>query len=120
MLWIGTILFGLSQASIFPTYLTLAEERIHVTGAIAGWFLVGAGLGGMTLPWLIGQAFVQIGAGAMMANDLCLYHCQYADVIRFHAGIGKTTCSGRVCSSDRLNAANNKVITHFLFIKMLW
>jgi FHS family Na+ dependent glucose MFS transporter 1 len=66
LLWIGTILFGISQASIFPTFLTLAEERMHVTGTITGWFLVGAGLGGMILPWLIGQAFVRIGAGAMM------------------------------------------------------
>jgi FHS family Na+ dependent glucose MFS transporter 1 len=67
MLWLGTILFGLSQASIFPTFLTLAEERMHVTGTIAGLFLVGAGVGGMILPWLIGQAFAQAGAGAMMA-----------------------------------------------------
>ena len=70
MLWIGTILFGLSQASIFPTFLTLAEERMHVTGTIAGLFLVGAGVGGMILPWLIGQAFAQVGAGAMMAMIL--------------------------------------------------
>jgi FHS family Na+ dependent glucose MFS transporter 1 len=66
MLWIGTILFGISQASIFPTFLTLAEERMHITGAIAGLFLVGAGVGGMILPWLIGQAFVQVSATAMM------------------------------------------------------
>lgn len=66
MLWSGTILFGISQASIFPTFLTLAEERMHITGTIAGLFLVGAGVGGMILPWLIGQAFVQVGAGAMM------------------------------------------------------
>jgi MFS transporter, FHS family, Na+ dependent glucose transporter 1 len=66
ILWIGTVLFGISQASIFPTFLTLAEERMHVTGTIAGLFLVGAGVGGMILPWLIGQAFVQVGATAMM------------------------------------------------------
>jgi fucose permease len=65
-LWTGTILFGISQASIFPTFLTLAEERMHITGTIAGLFLVGAGIGGMILPWLIGQAFVHVGAGAMM------------------------------------------------------
>ena len=65
-LWVGTILFGLSQASIFPTFLTLAEERMHITGTIAGLFLVGAGVGGMILPWLIGQGFVQLGATAMM------------------------------------------------------
>ena len=67
MLWGGTILFGISQASIFPTFLTLAEERMHVTGTVAGLFLVGAGVGGMILPWLIGQAFVRVGASAMMA-----------------------------------------------------
>jgi FHS family Na+ dependent glucose MFS transporter 1 len=67
VLWAGTILFGLSQASIFPTFLTLAEERMHITGTIAGLFLVGAGVGGMILPWLIGQGFVQVGATAMMA-----------------------------------------------------
>jgi hypothetical protein len=39
---------------------------MHLTGTITGWFLVGSGLGGMLLPWLIGQAFVQVGAGAMM------------------------------------------------------
>jgi FHS family Na+ dependent glucose MFS transporter 1 len=66
LLWIGTILFGISQASIFPTFLTLAEERMHITGTITGWFLVGAGLGGMILPWMIGQAFVRVGATAMM------------------------------------------------------
>ncbi len=66
MLWIGTILLGISLASIFPTFLTLAEERMHVTGTITGWFLVGGGIGGMILPWAIGQAFVQIGAGAMI------------------------------------------------------
>ena len=66
ILWIGSILLGLSFASIFPTFLTLSEERMHVTGTMAGWFLVGGSIGGMILPWGIGQAFVRIGAGAMV------------------------------------------------------
>ena len=66
ILWIGSILLGLSFASIFPTFLTLSEERMHVTGTMAGWFLVGGSIGGMILPWSIGQAFVRIGAGAMV------------------------------------------------------
>jgi len=66
MLWLGTVLFGISQASIFPTFLTLAEERMHITGTIAGLFLVGAGAGGMILPWWIGQAFVKVSPNAMM------------------------------------------------------
>lgn len=66
LLWIGSIGLGLCMASVFPTFLTLAEERMHVSGAMTGWFLVGASVGGMIMPWLIGQAFVGIGATAMM------------------------------------------------------
>jgi len=67
MLWIGSILLGISLASIFPTFITLTEERIHITGTITGWFLVGGGIGGMILPWAIGQAFVHYGAGSMIS-----------------------------------------------------
>jgi FHS family Na+ dependent glucose MFS transporter 1 len=65
-LWIGSIGLGLSMASVFPTFLTLSEERMHVSGAITGWFLVGASLGGMIMPWLIGQALTAFSALAMM------------------------------------------------------
>ena len=64
-LWAGSIGVGLFMASVFPTILMLAGERMHVTGTITGWFLVGGGAGGMILPWVIGQAFVGIGAVAM-------------------------------------------------------
>ena len=66
ILWIGSILLGISFASVFPTFLTLSEERMHVTGTMAGWFLVGGSLGGMILPWGIGQAFVRLGPGTMV------------------------------------------------------
>ncbi len=64
-LWIGTIGLGLSMASIFPTLIMLAGERMQITGTITGWFLVGAGVGSMLLPWLIGQVFVITGPQAM-------------------------------------------------------
>jgi fucose permease len=53
------------MASIFPTILMLAGERMRISGAITGWFLVGSGAGSMLLPWLIGQAFVLTGPQAM-------------------------------------------------------
>ncbi len=56
-LWIGTIGLGVSMASIFPTIIILAGERMEITGTITGWFLVGSGVGSMLLPWLIGQIF---------------------------------------------------------------
>jgi len=66
VLRLGSILLGVSLASIFPTFMTLTEEKMHITGAMTGWFLVGGGLGGMLFPWLIGQAFAKIGPGAMI------------------------------------------------------
>lgn len=65
-LWIGTILFGLGIASTFPTILTFAGRHMTITGAVTGWFFVGASLGGMILPWAIGQLFERIGPISVM------------------------------------------------------
>jgi len=59
-LWTGTIVLGLSIASIFATAMAFAEHRLHLTGVMIGWILVGGGLGGMFSPWLIGQLFERI------------------------------------------------------------
>jgi len=64
-LWIGTFGLGLSMASMFPTFLLLAGERMQITGTITGWFLVGSGAGSMLLPWLIGQVFAFTSPKAM-------------------------------------------------------
>ena len=64
-LWMGAIGLGLFMASVFPTTLMLAGERMRVSGAMTGWLLAGASIGGMFLPWGIGQAFVRIDAGTM-------------------------------------------------------
>jgi len=64
-LWVGTFGLGISMASIFPTLIMLAGERMQITGTITGWFLVGSGAGSMFLPWLIGQIFVRTGPKAM-------------------------------------------------------
>ncbi len=65
-IWIGTLGAGLAMASIFPTTLTLAERNMTVTGKVTGWFFVGAGAGGMVLPWVIGQLFERVGPTVMM------------------------------------------------------
>jgi FHS family Na+ dependent glucose MFS transporter 1 len=61
VVWAGTFGAGLSMASMFPTMISLAERHMPITGAVTGWFFVGASTGGMTLPWLIGQLFPIIG-----------------------------------------------------------
>lgn len=59
-MWIGALGLGFSMASIFPTVISLAESRMTITGRVTSWFFVGASLGSMTLPWLIGQLFESI------------------------------------------------------------
>ena len=66
VLWVGAILLGLFIASIFPTMFTLAERRMTLTGAITSWFFVGASLGAMFFPWLMGQLFEAISPLAIM------------------------------------------------------
>ena len=38
---------------------------MQITGAITGWFLAGSGVGGMLLPWLLGQIFARTGPESM-------------------------------------------------------
>jgi len=78
--WIGTIGAGLSIASLFPTALSLAEKRMRITGSVNSAFFVGASLGGMSIPWLIGQLLGNAGprvmalviAGAVLADIVVL------------------------------------------------
>ena len=65
--WLGTCGLGFSMASIFPSLISLSERQMTISGQITGWFLAGASLGGMTLPWLLGQLFESLGPRSIMA-----------------------------------------------------
>jgi FHS family Na+ dependent glucose MFS transporter 1 len=65
VLWISAAGTGLFFASIFPTALVLAEQRMALTGRVTGFLLVGSSLGGMSVPWLVGQLFEPIGPQVM-------------------------------------------------------
>jgi FHS family Na+ dependent glucose MFS transporter 1 len=68
--WVGTLGIGLSIASLFPSTFSMVERYVTVTGRVSSWFLIGASLGGMVLPWLIGQLFEQLGPRATMVTIL--------------------------------------------------
>ena len=59
--WIGMGVVGLSVASVFPTLMSFAEQRMTITGKVTGIFLAASNLSGMTMPWLIGQFFESRG-----------------------------------------------------------
>jgi len=56
-LWLGTIGFGLFMASIFPTWMAFADQKMKIDGKINGLFFAGTAVGGMIFPWLSGQMF---------------------------------------------------------------
>lgn len=66
VLWLGTILFGISIAVVFPMMLSYAGERTQIFGQVTSLFFVGVSLGGMLIPWLIGQFFESNGPYSMM------------------------------------------------------
>lgn len=66
--WVGTLGTGLAMASIFPTLMNFADRRMEVSGRINGWLFGGAGLGGMFLPWMIGQLFESAGPHSTMVT----------------------------------------------------
>src|SRR5690606_2546710 len=71
-LWVGSFGFGLFIASIFPTVITWAERRMGMSGLVTSMFLVGASLGAMFFPWLIGQLFDRYGPGVTMPTLLAI------------------------------------------------
>ncbi len=61
-LWLGTIGTGLFMASTFPTLLNDAQSRMHLSGKITSRFFIGASLGSMAVPWIMGQLIAPYGA----------------------------------------------------------
>lgn len=66
VVWIAAFMFGAAMAPAFPSLIALAERNMPITGRTTSWFLVGGGLGAMTLPWIIGQLFEPIGPHSMI------------------------------------------------------
>jgi len=66
LIWLATLVMGVSIASMFPVSLSFARETITITGQFTSLMFVGASLGGMLLPWLIGQFFETAGPGSAM------------------------------------------------------
>ena len=68
VIWISAIGAGLSMASVFPTLMNLAGRRLRLTARTTSFFFVGASLGGMVWPWIIGQLFEPVGPRITMAT----------------------------------------------------
>jgi fucose permease len=56
-LWIVTFLFGVSIAPQFASMISYAEAHLALSGAATSVFIGAAGLGGLVMPWTVGQLF---------------------------------------------------------------
>jgi fucose permease len=63
--WLTTVLIGFAVAPQFATMIAYAEEHIALSGRSTSWFVSGSGLGGLALPFLIGQMLDRSGSAAM-------------------------------------------------------
>jgi len=61
VIWAGSILMGFSMATLFPTGINYIEQKMHISGSITSYILVGSSAGSMFFPWIIGRLFKSIG-----------------------------------------------------------
>eukprot|EP00823_Brevimastigomonas_motovehiculus_P002634 TRINITY_DN158_c0_g1_i2.p1 TRINITY_DN158_c0_g1~~TRINITY_DN158_c0_g1_i2.p1 ORF type:complete len:604 (+),score=178.37 TRINITY_DN158_c0_g1_i2:46-1857(+) len=55
--WLGTILLGLSMASVYPNAMNMCQTYIEVTGYAVTSFIFGSSVGQMLMPLVIGLLF---------------------------------------------------------------
>jgi FHS family Na+ dependent glucose MFS transporter 1 len=69
VMWVGTILYGLFMACVFPTAIALAETYFPVHGSDATAFVVGSATGEWLLPFLISTLFGGVPGEAEIASS---------------------------------------------------
>lgn len=71
-LWVGSALFGISMASVFPATFSWAEYFFDVSGRTSSLLVVGACLGEMLVPLLVGNLFTTVGPCVLMVSTLVI------------------------------------------------
>ena len=66
LLWVGTSLLGFSMAAVFPSTMSWAETFMHISGKTASILVVGASLGEMTIPLVIGTLMKRNGPNVFL------------------------------------------------------
>ena len=56
-LWVVTFVFGVAVAPQFACMIGYAEAHFALSGAATSAFIAAAGLGGLVMPWTLGQLF---------------------------------------------------------------
>ena len=64
-LYVASLLLAVGVSPIYASMVAFAESRLRFTGTATSLLLGGAGIGGMALPWLMGQVFDHTGSKAL-------------------------------------------------------
>ncbi len=66
LVWILAATLGFCMAPIWPSGFTLAGQSVKLTARVSGIILLGDSMGGMILPWLVGQVLDFTGPQALI------------------------------------------------------
>lgn len=72
LLFAGTIILGLSMASMFPLIFAWAEETLDVTGRISGRLFLGASIGSIIFPFVMGNLMENVNPISVMVMLLAM------------------------------------------------
>jgi FHS family Na+ dependent glucose MFS transporter 1 len=61
LMWVGSAVVGLGIASLFAMMIAYVETRMVITGVTTSLFLVGASLGGIVVPLVVGRTIETYG-----------------------------------------------------------
>jgi len=65
MLWVVTLLFALSVAPQYASMMAFAETHLALSGRNTSAIVASSGLGGLVMPFVVGQLFDRIGPQAL-------------------------------------------------------
>ncbi|XP_072300232.1 sodium-dependent glucose transporter 1 [Eucyclogobius newberryi] len=101
VLWAGTGLYGASMAAVFPSGLSWVEQYTPVTGHTAAVLVVGAAMGEMVLPVLLGFLMGQVSGEPLLMYQalVCAIFC----AILFPAMYRLAVASGPRVQGDKEN-----------------
>jgi fucose permease len=72
MLWVVTFVFALSVAPQYASMMAFAESHLALSGGNTAAIVGASGLGGLVLPWAIGQLFDAVGPKALPFTTLAM------------------------------------------------
>ena len=85
-LWVGTVILGISMASVFPSAINWAEYFVTVSGRTASVLVVSAACGEMLIPLAVGNTIGKtVGPCSLMA---CVFVISVLTIVTFLLIVG--------------------------------